>query len=533
MEKPKKHPKEELRLKALQKTMLLDSSKDKDFDDLTFVASQLFQVPIVLISLVDENRQWFKSKIGLDIMETPKDISFCAHAILDEKVTVINNAETDTRFSDNPLVTSGIKIRFYAGSPIFEPDTKLPIGTLCLIDSKPRDLKENEVAALIELTRQVEKLIELRFKIHQNETTLNQTIFQRVAFNQMGEGVVIQDINGKIVDFNPSAIKVLGMTADQLLGKTSLDKDWNTIRENGENYPGVEHPSMITLKTGAPCSGTMGVNIKDNQTKWISVSSNPVYLEKNNEISHVVTTFKDITQEKQNQIKLIQAAKMTSLGEMTSQMAHEINSPLAVINISSYQALNALNQKNIDKNYIQSRLQTIDSTVQRISAIIKGLRSIVRQADNDPKQLISIKEVLENTLIICQDKFNKNGITIKQELTEDYKIFCIPALVSQVFLNLLNNSFDAIKNNDEKWIKITVEKKSNYKLIKFIDSGNGIPEKIQNHLMESFFTTKPAGEGIGLGLSICKGVINSLNGKIYYETFEGHTCFCIELPAKF
>lgn len=141
---------------------LLDTEAEQAFDDITFLAEELCRVPIALVSLVDAERQWFKSRRGLDATETSRDVSFCGHAILDsEALLVVPDATKDPRFADNPLVLGDHAIRFYAGAPIFGQGD-LPLGTLCVIDREPRTLSDAQLECLRVLARRVDGLIELR-----------------------------------------------------------------------------------------------------------------------------------------------------------------------------------------------------------------------------------------------------------------------------------------------------------------------------------------------------------------------------------
>lgn len=146
---------EEERLKSLKSLGLLDSKPEEDFDRFTRLAKHLFHVPIALVSLVDHQRQWFKSCQGLDVRETTRDISFCGHAILSEQPLIVNDTSFDKRFADNPLVTGDPKIRFYAGYPLRAPDGS-KLGTLCIIDRQPRSLSSEEIAVLADLGKLVE-----------------------------------------------------------------------------------------------------------------------------------------------------------------------------------------------------------------------------------------------------------------------------------------------------------------------------------------------------------------------------------------
>jgi diguanylate cyclase (GGDEF)-like protein len=158
MERPRIPLDEAQRLAALHATRLLGSAPEETFDRITRTAARLLDVPIALVSLVDKDRQWFKSRTGLDACETPRDVSFCGHAILADEPLVVPDAASDARFADNPLVTGSPHLRFYAGVQLYSVDRK-KIGTLCVIDRKPRQLAAGELDALRDLARMVEQLV--------------------------------------------------------------------------------------------------------------------------------------------------------------------------------------------------------------------------------------------------------------------------------------------------------------------------------------------------------------------------------------
>jgi len=166
-------PKNELsRVAALEKYAILDTDPELVFDDLTLLASFVCKTPIALISLIDEERQWFKSRVGLSVSETTRDVAFCSSAILQTEIFVVPDAMEDERFRNNPLVVSEPHIRFYAGAPLITEDG-YALGTLCVIDQKPRELAPDEKEALKALSRLVLSQLEFRRNLMLLKEALN------------------------------------------------------------------------------------------------------------------------------------------------------------------------------------------------------------------------------------------------------------------------------------------------------------------------------------------------------------------------
>lgn len=183
MQKPDTPHEEQSRLEALQSISILDTPPEERFDRLTRMAKRLFGVPIALVSLVDENRQWFKSCFGLSVGETPRDISFCGHAILRDDLFIIPDTILDERFADNPLVVNDPHIRFYAGCPLKSTNGH-KLGTLCIIDRQPRYFGEDELEALIDLAAMVERELSAVQLATLDELT---KIFNRCGFMMLAQ----------------------------------------------------------------------------------------------------------------------------------------------------------------------------------------------------------------------------------------------------------------------------------------------------------------------------------------------------------
>lgn len=189
---------ETARLRALDELCILDSSEDPAFDDLVHVAAALCDVPIALVSLVDATRQWFKARCGLDVAQTPRNISFCTHAIEGDKPFIVPDATLDARFSENPLVVGEPHIRFYAGMPLVSAEGHR-YGTLCVIDTRPRTLAARQLEALVCLSRHVLALIERHRRAQQS---LRNEVMLARAFEAMPDAVLTCGPDGQISDCN-------------------------------------------------------------------------------------------------------------------------------------------------------------------------------------------------------------------------------------------------------------------------------------------------------------------------------------------
>ncbi|WP_372876990.1 response regulator [Pseudomonas sp.] len=206
---------EAARLTELQQYQLLDTPAEEAFDDLSLLAAQLCDAPIALVSLLDEQRQWFKSKVGLAASETPREQAFCAHAILAQQLFEIPDALEDPRFANNPLVTGAPHIRFYAGIPLTTRRGH-NLGTLCVIDRQPRQLTTAQRDGLRRLGRQVVRLCELRLNLRQHA---EQAALQRAILASAGSAIIAITPTGEISSVNPSAEHLLGYVQQHLLGR--------------------------------------------------------------------------------------------------------------------------------------------------------------------------------------------------------------------------------------------------------------------------------------------------------------------------
>ncbi len=207
-------PRELSRLAALLRYEILDTPEDSAFDDFTALAAQICDTPIALISLVDDRRQWFKSRVGLDVSETPREISFCTYTITGDEIFEVPDTLQDPRFCSNPLVLGDPHIRFYAGTPLTSPDG-YNLGTLCVIDRQPRRLSPEQRETLERLGRQVIRLFEQHLLAHRHA---EQAALQQAILDSASSAVLVTRPDGIVTSVNPTAERLLGYSEQTLVG---------------------------------------------------------------------------------------------------------------------------------------------------------------------------------------------------------------------------------------------------------------------------------------------------------------------------
>ncbi len=250
---------EEIRLADLHLYNILDTPDEKEFDELRELAAQICNCPVSMISIIDRDRQWYKSKQGFNVAETPRDVAFCAHTILEDHLLVVEDMTKDVRFSDHPFVTGEQHVRFYAGAPIVSP-TGQNLGTICVIDQQPRTLSNAQKRALEILSNQVTKLLELRLKSQ-----------------------VIEERASKLVSLKDQALQdyIAGHDQEQLLIAKELHENiaqdlatTSLYLQMAENKP-EQNPGFIT-------AAQRTVEQVMNSVKNLSYSFSPSTLETSN-----------------------------------------------------------------------------------------------------------------------------------------------------------------------------------------------------------------------------------------------------------
>ena len=226
-----------------------------------------------------------------------------------------------------------------------------------------------------------------------------------------------------------------------------------------------------------------------------------------------------------------QSARLAALGEMAGGISHEINSPLAAI--TGYLALLEIKLKKEvpESDKILDLTSKIKTVIDRIVKIITNLRTFASDKDNSQFEKNSMKKIIEDTSLFCMNRFQNDNVKFTVEIPEDFTFECQAQQLTQVLLNLLNNSFYAIQDSANKWIHIQAHSDGKTVEIAVTDSGLGIAKDIRDKIMQPFFTTKEIGQGTGLGLSTAQGIIKTHHGRFFYNETSKNTQFVIQLPV--
>jgi C4-dicarboxylate-specific signal transduction histidine kinase len=353
---------------------------------------------------------------------------------------------------------------------------------------------------------------------------------------------MLLDKNRTVIKCNPAASALLGLeNSDSLIGRSISQYSWQNVTEEGSKFPEDQLPLRKCLNTGERQTNVVvGVYRKSNDLRWLSFNVIPLFLEGPQEShgpSHAILSFTDITDVKAMasnrrylEAKLSESGRRSALGEMAGGIAHEINNPLGIIVGKTYLLKSKLMAGTLDINALKD-FEKIESTVERIAKIIKSLKTYSRNAENDPLVYTNISELISDSLVLCTDRFKNHGIEVKISCEASYEVECRPAQISQLLVNVLNNSFDAIQNLSSRWIDISVHLEDSSYKISVTDSGNGIPRAVAGKIMLPFYSTKEFGKAMGLGLSTALGIAESHHGQLEYDHQAANTRFVLTLPS--
>jgi len=517
-------PNEPSRLLALQSYEIMDSGQELRYDDITLLASRICHTPMALITLIGEDRQWFKSKIGLDGAETPRELAFCAHAIVEpDRVLTVPDAQLDDRFASNPFVTGDPYVRFYAGAPLVSTDGHA-LGTLCVIDRKPRELDQGQREALLALSRQVMALMEERrtsaaLRGAMQALTRSEALF-REAYENAPIGIALVSPEGEWLRVNQSLCDMLGYPAAELTRTTfqaithpeDLESDLILVRRMlAREIRTYQMEKRYLHRTGHAVWAHLCVSLVWDRER-------PLYF---------ISQIQDISERKN-----IERGK----AEFLTMVSHELRTPVTALRGAmgilaagaagelppKAQALTALADRNAD------RLHRLVNDILDIEKIESGAFAY-RRSDVDLNHLVTQAAV---ELRPYAEQYQVQ-IEVRSDLPRAF-LHADADRLMQVLANLISN---AVKHSPAGGtIEVHVTRTSDSIRVNVTDHGDGIPEEFRPHIFEKFaqanWTATNRKGGSGLGLNISRAIIQHHGGVLAFTTALGvGSTFYFELPV--
>lgn len=557
-------PGEAERLTALHDAALLDTPAEPSFDDLTRLASQICGTPMAIISLIDQDRQWFKSRIGVTASETPRDIAFCAHAILDSDVFVVGDAQRDARFHDNPLVTGPLGLRFYAGAPL-DIGNGQRIGTLCVLDVVPRQLDAAQRDALAALARQVVAQIELRKKVVAlQEAAARQSLFEQqlqrfneemqalvalrtrelqqaqqardraeLYFDVAGNMMVVTDLTGRIEHANCHTGEVLRRPSASLRGE-----DWFDLC-----FPAHERASAREFFTGLVEAGSESsrrfhgrLMTSDGQFRTVAWHTTRLVDERGVGIG-LLGMGEDITarlEAEEHLRRTLDELERSNMGlqQFVHVASHDLREPIN--SILNFAKLLARDRHEPDSARTDRYIDFILRGGERLRTLVNDLLSFVR-IDNSEARLgrVDLNEIIEDTRQVLSDAIETAGATLH--------VSSLPAvrgdrtLLGLLLQNLVSNALKFHRPGEAPVIRIRAESDESELRIQVIDNGIGIPDGFHEKIFGVFqrLHARSEYEGTGLGLALSRRIADMHGARLYVESTEGcGSCFVLALPLS-
>lgn len=554
-------PDEHERLQALQACRLLDTPPEPAFDDLARIASQLCGTPIALVSLVDQDRQWFKSRIGLDATETPREQAFCAHAILQHEVLVVPDATMDARFRDNPLVTGGPGIRFYAGAPLEVADGRR-IGTLCVIDTVAHELGAAQREALAALARQVVAQIELRLHVSELQAAHErQNLFERqlqrfnaemkalvdhrtvelkaerdraeLYFDIAGNMMVVADNDGRIVRANRMAAEVLGRPGSSLPGR-----DWFELcfPENERADARAFFAQLVSGERDAARRFRGHVLTADGQLRVVSWHTTRLHDEQG-VTTGLLGVGEDITARLQAEEHLQRTLAELERSNIALQQfvhvaSHDLREPInSILNFAK------LLRRDANEADATRRERYVDFIVrggERLRTLVDDLLAFVRlDATEARMDAVNLAELVEDTRQSLAAAIARSGATIR--VTPLPVIRGDRSLLGLLLQNVIDNALKFHAPGEPPEVDIAYAVVDDELHVSVRDKGIGIAPEFQERIFEAFqrLHAQAEYEGTGLGLALSRRIADMHHGRIFVESQPGAgSRFVLALPAS-
>lgn len=517
---------EDVRQLAIAQYQLDEEGPEPELDSITQMTAELFDVPISAVTVLSRDRQIFHSACGLGANGSPRSDAFCNFTIAGDKVFVVEDAEADPRFRDNPLVTGEPYIRFYAGAPI-RVGSGVPIGALCVIDQSPRRFSEKDARRLSSLAHVVSGIMELRIGSRlrgQRESELRaQSQLLRATVDNVQQGIAVFDAASVLILSNERLFQLMGLeVADWPAGETRLHELLTAAAKRGlKSSTNLEQftASLLapSLKGNDPSRYEMSG--ADGQILEVWHSAIPG--------KHSILTVHDVTERRQ-------VVRMKD--EFVSTVSHELRTPLTsirgallVLNKTSAQALDEKGKKMLEmasRNAV--RLTELVNDILDIEKLGSGALTMRLER-------IDLAQVLQD---VCEQlRFLAISYEVEIALSADHSLPVRgdAGRLAQALTNLLSNAFKFSPAGEV--VKVTGRNEDGQVKVSVADRGPGVPTNFGSQIFRRFAQADPSHRsgitGTGLGLAITKAIIDQHQGEIGYESRPAQgACFWFTLPIS-
>jgi signal transduction histidine kinase len=568
---------EDKRIAALESYEILDTLPEPAFDELTTLASQLTEAPISLISLIDRERQWFKSCIGLDTHETPRAMAFCAYAIEQAEPLVVHDARKDPRFANNPLVTGAPGIQFYAGFPLID-EQGAALGTLCVIDTKPRTLTALQMTSMRIVANQVVAQLHLRRLTRVLRDELSRSSFMAEAGRLLGASLdtdaTLHAVANLAVPRIADACSIVVLEGGELrrVAETAIDPEITDVVRDLREHP-INKDSVLPMREVLEKKTALlfadyprwlaerlpPENIYRQRVEKIGVRSaisapmmigervlgmlSVAVLEKTGRryIQHDVDTIRELAQRAALALENARLFGEANEANRTKDMflaaiSHDLRTPLSAI----LGWTQVLRRKPDDRATVVRAVDVIERSAGAQARFIEDLLDITRIATGRlhiEREPIDLIEVVGHALDDVRPSMEAKRLTLDVALDQAARHAIGDAgRLQQVVWNLMNN---AIKfSAPETRIEVRLSREGERGKLVVRDFGRGIAPDLLPHVFERF---RQDGDGVGrrlgglgLGLSIAKHIVEEIGGSIRAESGGSGmgACFTVTLPLK-
>jgi PAS domain S-box-containing protein len=359
------------RSEAIRSFDILDTPPEAEFDDLARIAAEVCGTPIALVSLVDVERQFFKAELGLGVRETPIATSFCAHALLVDDILVIPDATRDPRFDGNPLVYENPKVRFYAGA-LLKTREGVPIGTMCVLDHKPRELDENQIRTLLLLARQAMTQLELRRSLAATQKALREakeleTRHRQIVDSAVDFGIITLDLDGRVTSWSVGAEEILGWSEAEMVGRPA-----DVFFTEEDQAAGIPDQEMQAARQRGRGSDERWHLRHDGSRFWASGEMMPLRDDDANHLGYV-KILRDRTLQHQAEAQRL---------ELTREMSHRMKNSFAMVQSIVGQSLRTASSVAEARDSIGTRIEAL-ARAQDILTQTSGTHAAIGEVVRD------------------------------------------------------------------------------------------------------------------------------------------------------